>query len=103
MSSAFSSKIGPPLGSTEASKAIKRQASINAKNVITRKYEDLMRDAKEFGNGQVRKGALKKIIEDRRKKRQIVEDISPLAIRKRIVRNSLVNHHLAGGQVSLLE
>ena len=38
-----------------------------------------------------------------RKKRQIEEDISPLAIRKRVLRNSLVNHHLAGGQLSPLE
>ena len=62
-----------------------------------------MRDAKENRNGRVRKGALKEIIEDVRKKRRIEEDISPLAIRKRVVRNSLVNHHLAGGQVSPLE
>ena len=103
VSSTFSSKIGRPLGSTEAFKEKRRQDLINAKNVITRKYSDLMRDAKENGNGRVRKGALKEIIEDVRKKRRIDEDISPLAIRKRVVRNSLVNHHLAGGQVSPLE
>ena len=100
VSSTLSKKPGRPLGSTEASKDSKRKIFIYGKNEITEKYAECLRKNK---TERVRKGLLNEIIEDVRKKRGIEDKISPLAIRKRVLRNSLNNHHLAGGQVSPLQ
>ena len=99
-SSVSSQKVGRPLGSTEAFKELEKKNLIDGKNEITRKYAEVLRKNK---TQRVRKGLLNEIIEDVRKKKGIKDKISPLAIRKRVQRNSLDNHHLAGGQVSPLQ
>ena len=45
---------------------------------------------------------LVKLINEVKEKRGVVTKVSPSAIRRRVDRKSLHNHHLAGGQVSPL-
>ena len=99
-STARSQKVGRPLGSIEAFKDFTKKNLIDGKNEITRRYAEVLRKKK---TDRVRKGLLDEIIEEVRNKKGIKENISPRAIRKRVPRNSLNNHHLAGGQVSPLQ
>ena len=85
VSSTHSSNIGWPLGSTQVAKETKRQQVIDGKNEITEMFSDLKKDAKKKWNSRVEKGPLNKIIEEVKKKRKIEGEISPLAIRKRVV------------------
>ena len=95
--------VGRPNGSTAAKKESKKNKLIEAKNEITRKYAKMSREvSKKCSKGRVSKGALQKLIDDEKKKRKINDEISPIAIRKRVQRNSLETRHLAGGQVSPL-
>ena len=93
-------KVERPNGSTAARKESKRKVMIDSKNEITKKYVQMMKDAKRNNKARVSKGSLEKLINEVKKKRNIEDDISPLAIRKRVQRNSLESRHLAGGQVS---
>jgi len=96
-------KVGRPIGSSAAKKESKRKRLIDTKNIIAKKYVQMKADAKKKNNkARVSKGSLQQLIHDEKKKRQIDDDISPLAIRKRVLRNSLESRHLAGGQVSPL-
>ena len=98
-SSLSSKKFGRPLGLKEAFKDSKKRL-IDGKNENTVKNEEFLIKNK---TERVRKGLLNEIIEDVQKKRGIEDKTSPLAIRKRVLRNCLNNHHLAGGQVSPLQ
>ena len=102
VSSKYFSKIGQLLEFTKIPKEVK-QKLIYGKIEINKNYFYLISDAKENRIGRAKKGSLKNIIEEVRNKRRMKEDISPLAIRKRFHRNSLVYHHLAGVHVSSLE
>jgi len=96
-------KVGRPIGSTAAKKESKRKRLIDTKNIIAKKYVQMKADAKKHNNkARVSKGSLQQLIDNEKKRRQIDDDISPLAIRKRVLRNSLESRHLAGGQVSPL-
>ena len=95
-------KVGRPNGSTAARKESKRKKLIDSKNEITKKYVQMMKDTKRNNKARVSKGSLEKLINEVKKKRNIEDNISLLAIRKRVQRNSLESRHLAGGQVSPL-
>ena len=103
VSSTKSNKIGRPVGTTEAQKLNKRKRLIAAKNEITQKYLLKYNEAKKQKKNRVERGTLVAIINDVKKARKVEDNISPEAIRKRVQRNSLENHHLAGGQVSPLQ
>ena len=94
--------IGRPVGSTEAKKRERKQELIEAKNEVATTYATILSERK-IKNKRIEKGMLSTIINDVKGKRGIQDSISPCAIRKRVKRNSLINRHLAGGQVSPLE
>ena len=95
-------KVGRPSGSTCANKETKRKRLIDAKNEVASRYAKMTEKAKKSKKDRVSKGSLVQLIDDVRRKRNIKEQISPMAIRKRVYRNSLESHHMAGGQVSPL-
>ena len=96
-------KVGRQIGSTAAKKESKSKRLIDTKNIIAKKYVQMKADAKKKNNkARVSKGSLQQLIQNEKKKRQIDGAISPLAIRKRVLKNSLESRHLAGDQDSPL-
>ena len=93
---------GRPVGTTMLQKKSDEMKLIDAKNEIAQKYNKL-REAAARTESRVKYGSLKKIIQTVKSNRNIKADISSSAIRKRVQRNSLVSHHVAGGQVSPLQ
>ena len=94
--------VGRPVGTTAEKKEQSEKKIIAARNEAAKKYASVRINAKKRGK-RVRKGELKNIIKECTKKYEIDQDIiSPLAIRRRVDRQSLECHHLAGGQVSPL-
>lgn len=95
--------VGRPVGTTAEKKQADENKTIKARNEAAKIYDSAKKFAKENGK-RVRKGELNDIIKEVAKKNNVnVENISPLAIRCRVDRQSLECHHLAGGgQVSPL-
>ena len=94
--------VGRPVGITEEKKEENVKNIIAATNKAAKKFASVQKCAKQKGK-RVRKGELKKIIKECTEKHNIDNDgISPIVIRRRVDRQSLSCHHLAGGQVSSL-
>ena len=62
--------VGRPNGSTAARKESKRKVLIDSKNEITKKYVQMMKDAKRNNQVRVSKGRLQQLINDVKKKRK---------------------------------
>ena len=94
--------VGRPVGTTAEKKEANQKRKIKARNEAAKSYASAKEIAKQNGK-RLRKGELNTIIEQVANKNKIdVDEISPLAIRRRVDRQSLMCHHLAGGQVSPL-
>ena len=104
VSSTISSKskpVGRPVGTTMLQKKSNEMKLIDAKNEVTIMYNDMKKEAIQKGS-RIKYGALRDLIKSVKSARHIKADISSSAIRRRVHRNRLVNHHIAGGQVSPL-
>ena len=99
-SSLPSRSIGRPVGSTDEKKQVAKKKLIHAKNEIARKFAAVKKSTKR--GKCMRKGQLEAIIQEVKVKNDIDSEISPSAIRRRLERNSLQSHHVAGGQISPL-
>ena len=94
-------KVGRPVGSTKAKKEETQKNIIAAKNEIAKKFASI-KDAAKKKRERVKHGTLVRLINEVKDKRGVSAKILPSAIRRRIDRQSLHSHHLAGGQVSPL-
>ena len=99
--SSQSKAIGRPVGTTILQKKNDEIKLIDAKNEITEIYHKKKVEAAKKSS-RLEPGVLDHIIQSVKLKRKTTENISSSAIRKRSERHSLVNHHVARGQVSPL-
>ena len=72
-----------------------------AKNEIAKRFASIKDAAKKRGE-RVKHGTLVRLINEVKEKTGVSAKILPSAIRRRLDRQSLHSHHLAGGQVSPL-
>ena len=98
-------KIGRPAGSTKTKKEETEKNIILAKNEIAKSLHlSKMQQKRERERERVKHGTgtLVRLINEVKEKRGVSVGILPSAIRRRLGRQSLHSHHLAGGQVSEL-
>ena len=95
-------KGGRPIGSTEENKRLEAERVMEAKNEITRKYRAVSDEARR-GKKNVRKGFLRKLITEVKKKRKIEHVNIPLkTIYQRAFRKQSDIHHCPGHVSPLL-